>query len=126
MKTYLKIIGIILIVGLICIGPVSAIKIVDKNTHTTYSTKYHCKGVISYVTYKYNAYKLKTRLKIRWNNGKRGTAVMEFLKINKKKIRMTNTFRTDWGNTKQRYYIKTRWTLGKYYTRIIKPNLRRL
>jgi hypothetical protein len=126
MKMNIKIIGVMLIIGLICIGPVSAIKIVDKNTHTTYSTKYDCNGVLSYTTYKFNNYKFKTKAKIRWSNGKKGTMVLDLVKLTRTKLRVRMRSWADWGNTKQTFYPKTRWSVSKYYKKLMKPMLRRL
>jgi len=126
MKRNLVILGVLLIAGLLLVGPASAAKVIDKHTQTVYSSKFDCYGTMSFTTYKINSKYIKVMLNIRYKNGKSGKMTIDIKKISSKKIKVIETYRTAWGNGKEIYIDKTRWSVSKYYNMVFKYGLRNL
>ena len=115
MKQKILIIGILIITGLILATPASAATLVDKNTHTVYSTKFHCYGSMTYVTYKISTTHYRIYTYVKYKNGKDGKLQMDLTKPSHNKIKMTTLQRTDWGNANHTNYFSTSWSVYKFY-----------
>jgi hypothetical protein len=115
MKQKILIFGILLIAGLLLAGPASAATLVDKNTHTVYSTKFHCYGTMTYNTYKISTTHYRTYIYIKYKNGKIGNAQMDITKISSNKIKVAGVQNT--GGVKSYYtkYFYTSWSVYKFY-----------
>lgn len=115
MKRNLVILGIMLIAGLLLLGPASAAKVVDKKTQTVYSSDFGCCGSMSFTTYKINSNYIKIYITTKYTNGKFCKMTMDIKKVSSKKIKVTETYSSAWGSGKYTYTLKTKWSVSKYY-----------
>ena len=115
MKQKILIVGILLIAGLILASPASAATLVDKNTHTIYSSKFNSYGTMTYNTYKISTTHYRTYIYVKYRNGKDGKLQMDLTKPSYSKIKIVTVQRTDWGNAIHTNYISTSWSVYKFY-----------
>ncbi|AEG18422.1 hypothetical protein [Methanobacterium paludis] len=115
-----------MIAGLLLMGPVSAAKVVDKNTHTVYSTNFHCYGTMSFTTTQYNTKYIQTAITVKYKNGKSGRMTIDLRKISTNKIQIVTTAKAPWGNYKSFNVVKTKWSVSKLYMTSFRYMLRNI
>ena len=126
MNQKIVIFGILLITGLLLAGPASAATLVDKNTHTVYSTKYKCYGTMTYKTYKISTTHYRIYTSTKFKNGKVGTAQIDLTKISSNKIKVYGIQNTNGVKSTYTKYVYTSMSVYKLYFSEFKNMLRSL
>lgn len=101
MKSKGLIIGVLLIIGIFLMSPVSATKIIDKGHTTFYSEKNNCYAYYSWETHKISKQYIVLYVNAYYQNGRTHKVKMVLQNIKPKKIKMTTYTNVNGKKTKK-------------------------
>lgn len=123
MKNKGLILGVLLIIGIFLMGPISAAKVIDKGHKTVYSSKYDCEGYYSWETHKISKYHVNVYMNVYYENGKIHKLKMVLQNVKPHKIKITNYVNVNGKKTKSiKKYKSYGYTALQFYN-IIKYDL---